>query len=72
MKRPALTNASRVVPAMAIRPRNRNHPEAFARLDLDYLTDHITAVSMAALGIGPPLDFGDTAAVSAAAGGGRA
>ncbi|MBX6315631.1 MAG: CerR family C-terminal domain-containing protein [Isosphaeraceae bacterium] len=33
-------------------------PEAFARLDLDYLTDHITDFSLAALGLGGPLDFG--------------
>jgi AcrR family transcriptional regulator len=29
-------------------------PEAFARLDLDYLTDHITHFTLAALGVVPP------------------
>ena len=40
--------------------------EAFTRLDLDYLTDHITAFSGAALGIGPPLDFGGEPVASTA------
>jgi AcrR family transcriptional regulator len=31
-------------------------PEAFRALDLDYLTDHITSFSLAALGYVPPLD----------------
>jgi len=31
-------------------------PEAFAALDLDYLTDHITAFCLAALGCRPPLN----------------
>ncbi|MDB5351540.1 MAG: transcriptional regulator [Planctomycetota bacterium] len=34
-------------------------PDAFAGLDLDYLTDHITGFSLAALGIGPPIGCGD-------------
>ena len=38
-------------------------PDAWADLmDLDYLADHIAGVMLAALGIGPPLDFdGDSA-----------
>jgi AcrR family transcriptional regulator len=43
---------------------------AYAALDLDYLTDHITAVTLAALGIGPPLDFGDGEALATASGSG--
>ncbi|WP_435010655.1 CerR family C-terminal domain-containing protein [Tundrisphaera lichenicola] len=31
-------------------------PEAFARLDLDFLTDHITHFTLAALGVAPPFD----------------
>lgn len=30
-------------------------PERFAGLDLEYLTDHITGFSLAALGLGPPI-----------------
>jgi hypothetical protein len=30
-------------------------PEAYAALDLDYLSDHISRFSLAALGLGPPL-----------------
>jgi TetR/AcrR family transcriptional regulator, regulator of cefoperazone and chloramphenicol sensitivity len=41
--------------------------EAYAALDLDYLTDHIADVALAALGLGRPLDFGATA-VGAAGG----
>jgi len=33
-------------------------PEAFAALDLGYLTDHITGMTLAALGLGPPVVAG--------------
>ncbi len=33
-------------------------PSAYEALDLDFLTDHITGFSMAALGLGPPVDLG--------------
>jgi TetR/AcrR family transcriptional regulator, regulator of cefoperazone and chloramphenicol sensitivity len=49
--------------------------EAFAALDVDYLTDHIAGFSLAALGMAPPLDAageaGPGAPVAGAAGGRR-
>ena len=45
--------------------------EAFARLDLDYLTDHITRFTLAALGEAPPFDAAaERPAVPVAKGGG--
>ena len=43
-------------------------PQSFQALDLDYLTDHITSLCLAALGSAPPLDeAGETAADPAVA-----
>ncbi len=39
--------------------------EALASLDLDYLTDHITNFSLAALGLGPPIGSTETLAACA-------
>ena len=47
-------------------------PEAFASLDLEYLTDHITGFSLAALGLGPSLSREDWQASSAISGQGGA
>ena len=42
--------------------------EAYAALDLDYLTDHISTFTLAALGLAPPFDRDGRSATTAAAG----
>ena len=44
-------------------------PEAFAALDLDYLTNHITGFTLAALGLAPPVGCEDWTHSEAACGG---
>jgi AcrR family transcriptional regulator len=46
-------------------------PEAYAALDLDYLTDHISGFCLAALGLAPPLNPAGETAVPEAAFAGR-
>jgi hypothetical protein len=41
-------------------------PEGFHALDLDFLTEHITSFSLAALGAIPPLDRAGLAATAGA------